>query len=283
MRLFLCLLLLLLPVRVPAASIQLAWDHEASVRPDTFVIQRSLDGGATWQEIGQRPGALGTTITWTDAHVPEGAAPPVLLYTVRARLATQVSGPSNLVRTSPGGQPRVAGTALTIPACDSQELTAANNACRNAVYLDTSLIWHTQWSAAQPPLPHWIVIDVGTEALIDGLAYLPRQDTQGNGTIKDYTIAVSLDGQTWSAPVAQGTWLWPTRDQEQIVRWPQTQGRYVRLTATKEVNGQPYSSASIISLFAGPGPNWTPPPPLGATCVRTQPEEKVVVLTCKLP
>ena len=39
---------------------------------------------------------------------------------------------------------------------------------------------------------------------VSGLRYLPRQDGNPNGTIGRFTVTVSMDGTTFSEPVATG-------------------------------------------------------------------------------
>jgi large repetitive protein len=87
---------------------------------------------------------------------------------------------------------------------DSAELAAENGAARNAIDGDPSTFWHSQWSPASPPPPHWIQIDLGSTLRVSGLRYLPRQDGTVNGIIARYRVTSSADGVNWSAPVALG-------------------------------------------------------------------------------
>ncbi len=84
---------------------------------------------------------------------------------------------------------------------DSQE---AGNAVANAIDSNTATIWHTQWQAANPPPPHWIVINLGTATDVTGLRYLPRQDGGVNGTVARYNVYLSADGVNWGQPVTSG-------------------------------------------------------------------------------
>jgi YVTN family beta-propeller protein len=87
---------------------------------------------------------------------------------------------------------------------DSQELAGENGAAANAIDGNTATIWHTQWQAANPVHPHWIVIQLGGATDVGGLKYLPRQDTTFNGTIARYNVYLSADGVNWGLPVASG-------------------------------------------------------------------------------
>jgi hypothetical protein len=113
--------------------------------------------------------------------------------------------------------------------------------------------------------------------MIDGLAYMPRQDTKVNGTIAKYEVAVSLARATWGAPVTKGDWT-GTGKMEQVVRFAATLGRFVKLTGLSEVHKKPWTSAAELGVYALPllgTPPWS--------CGTTQPDPKTLVMTCTLP
>jgi len=95
---------------------------------------------------------------------------------------------------------------------DSQETAGENGRATNATDGNTGTIWHTQWQAANPVHPHWLVVDLGATFTIGGFRYLPRQDG-ANGRIANYKFYISADGVTWGAPVAQGTFPNSTAEQ----------------------------------------------------------------------
>lgn len=88
---------------------------------------------------------------------------------------------------------------------DSEETSAENGKAANAVDGDPATFWHTQWGDANPAHPHEIIIDLSQTCKIKGFSYLPRQDGQDNGTIKDYEFYVSDDGKEFGQPVKKGT------------------------------------------------------------------------------
>src|SRR5215510_9730725 len=92
---------------------------------------------------------------------------------------------------------------------------------------------------------------------VDGLRYLPRQDGSPNGTIASYQFYVSDSGSTWGPAVATGTLAADTT--EKIVRFTAKTGRYVRLVALSEINGNPWTSAAELNVFGTIGilPNVT--------------------------
>ncbi|MBS1809999.1 MAG: discoidin domain-containing protein [Acidobacteria bacterium] len=87
---------------------------------------------------------------------------------------------------------------------DSEETQGENGRAINAIDGDVNTIWHTQWQAASPAHPHWLVIDMKATYTVGSFRYLPRQSGAINGTIADYKFYVSADGINWGAPVAQG-------------------------------------------------------------------------------
>lgn len=87
---------------------------------------------------------------------------------------------------------------------DSEETARENGSAANAIDGNNTTMWHTEWSASNPPPPHNIVIDLHATPSLGGLRYLPRQGGTNNGTIARYKIFLSVDGTTWGDPVAQG-------------------------------------------------------------------------------
>ena len=77
----------------------------------------------------------------------------------------------------------------TIGYVDSEERDKEDGTAENAIDGQTANYWHTQWSAAQPPQPHQIVLDLGKSQTISGFEYVPRQ-SEGAGRIKDYQIFI---------------------------------------------------------------------------------------------
>lgn len=104
-------------------------------------------------------------------------------------------------------------SAWTVSA-DSEETQGENGRAINAIDGNPSSIWHTQWWAANPPHPHWLVIDLGAAHTIGGFRYLPSQH-EHYGRIANYRFYLSADGVNWGAPLAQGTF--PNTTAEQTV------------------------------------------------------------------
>ena len=87
----------------------------------------------------------------------------------------------------------------TIADVSTQELDAPDpSPAAAAIDGDPNTYWHTKWynQSPDPPHPHWITIDLGSDHNVCSLEYLPRQ-IGTNGMIRDYVIEVSRDGVDW--------------------------------------------------------------------------------------
>ncbi len=152
---------------------------------------------------------------------------------------------------------------------DSEEPSSWRAA--NAIDGKANTFWHTKWIGGSPGYAHEIQIDAGKLYPIDGFRYLPRQDGGLNGTIKKFELYVSEDGVNWGSAVAAGTFAGGTSVKE-VLFTPKT-GRFVRLRALSEINGNPWASMAEIDLLTEASseavmvPDWTnvrnPPFPSG--------------------
>ncbi|MBC3846765.1 discoidin domain-containing protein [Winogradskyella echinorum] len=130
----------------------------------------------------------------------------------------------------------------------NSEDTGSGGFASNALDGDPNTIWHSQYSnntIPDTPYPHEFQIDLGIESDVSGLEYLPRQ-AGINGTIADYEIYVSNDPNNWGTAISTGTWA--NSNALKTVSFPVTQGRYVRLAALSEVNGNVWASAAEINI-----------------------------------
>jgi hypothetical protein len=126
----------------------------------------------------------------------------------------------------------------------------AGEAGTNAIDDNPATHWHTKWRDQAAPLPHSIMLDLGAPYQVDGLRYLPRQDGSVNGTIVAYYVEVSLDGMTWYRTVDGG--MFAANTDEKTVVFPASTGRYVRLIAVSEINGNPWTSAAEVRISGAP-------------------------------
>ncbi len=135
---------------------------------------------------------------------------------------------------------------------DSQETVGENGAATNAFDDVCNDIWHTQYIPSIAPLPHEIQIDLGTRYGVTGFRYVPRQDTGVNGRIGNYEFYVSNDPAAWGTAVATGTFANSADFKE--VRFAAKTGRYVRLRALSEANGNQFTTVGEIDVFGGAAP-----------------------------
>ena len=142
---------------------------------------------------------------------------------------------------------------MRVVSVDSQDTAGGNYAATNALDGNTATMWHSEWFLRTPPLPHTLVLDLGSRYLVDGLQYVPRQDGNPNGTIAAYAFYVSDDGVTWGSAAATGTFAANTS--EKTVRFTAQAGRFVRLVALSEIQGHPsYTSAAEVNIFGTAAP-----------------------------
>jgi hypothetical protein len=92
---------------------------------------------------------------------------------------------------------------------DSQELDDENVPAANAVDGNANTFWHTEWEPApddvnDAPLPHELIIDMGSARPVTGFTYLPRQDGP-NGRIANWAFYVTNNMNNWGNPVKMGT------------------------------------------------------------------------------
>ena len=121
-----------------------------------------------------------------------------------------------------------------------------SGAGENAFDGDPLTVWHTHWREGPNPHPHGIHIDMGAPVEVAALGYLPRQQ-QATARIADYALYLSLDGEDWGEPVAQGTF--PNTADEQIVPVPPTRARHFRLVALSEPTGRPSATAAEVFIY----------------------------------
>ncbi len=134
---------------------------------------------------------------------------------------------------------------------DSEEINDPGLA-RMAFDGDPATIWHTRWSTGNDFYPHEIQVDMGQEYNMHRFTYLPRQ-TGTNGRIKNYEFYVTKRSLNWGAPVKTGSFENSAAPQTITFATPAT-GRYFKLKALSEANGNPWASVaelSVVGCYAG--------------------------------
>ena len=143
---------------------------------------------------------------------------------------------------------------MRVVSVDSQDTAGGNYAATNALDGNTATMWHSEWFMRTPPLPHTLVLDLGSRYLVDGVRYVPRQDGNPNGTIAAYAFSVSDDGLTWGN-AATGTFAAPYRRENH----PTSRRKRAALCASSPCQKYgatpPITSAAELNIFgtAAPG------------------------------
>ena len=112
---------------------------------------------------------------------------------------------------------------------------------------DPATIWHTKWSTGNDPYPHEIQVDLGDQYKVFKFIYLNRQDGE-NGRIKEYELYISEDVSNWGEPISVSEFENTAAPQTITLESP-SNGRYFRLLALSEVNGNDWASAAEFSLI----------------------------------
>ena len=66
--------------------------------------------------------------------------------------------------------------------------------------------------------------------------------------MRDYELYVSDDADSWGEPAARGTFE-PTSELQRVMLPRAVRGRYIRLRALSEVNGNPWTSVAELGLL----------------------------------
>ncbi len=238
-----------------------------------YRIELSVDG-TTWTAAAS--GTLADTSATTTITFAAASARYVRLVALSEagnRGPWTSAAEIDLVATSPPPAPTPTPTPTPtglpdrtqwVATADSQETVGEDGRAANALDGNAATLWHTRWSGTTDPLPHRLTIDTLARRTVSGLVYQPRPASTGrNGNLGQYRVELSLDGVTWSAPVASGTL--PDDSATRTIAFPAAVARYVRLTALSEAgNRGPWTSAAEVDLVTGPLPPsgtgaWTAP------------------------
>ncbi len=117
-----------------------------------------------------------------------------------------------------------------------------------AIDSDAATYWHTKWGSGEKSHPHEIRVDMGKMYEISAFTYLPRQG-QANGRIGRFELYISRDGRDWGKALAAGRF--PDMTDLQVIEFDRSvKGRFLRLVALSEVNGNAWTSAAEIGIKA---------------------------------
>jgi hypothetical protein len=198
------------------------------------------------------PGAGQTVLSLDTDGVSVGSYPLVITGTAGATVHSitvtlNVSAPNP----PPPGMSLVPQANWKVKYVDSQESQCGLHLATYAFDARFGTFWQTVSCLGTAALPHEIQVDLGTSYALQGFRYLPRQDGQSLGKIKDFEIYVSTDGVNWGQPVATGQLITVPTDasEKQILFGQAVTGRYVKLRALSEVNGGKATSMAELNLL----------------------------------
>lgn len=126
----------------------------------------------------------------------------------------------------------------------SQETANENTPASNALDGNASTFWHTKWTGVSAP--HWYKITMGTTEKVDGLYYLPRSGG-GNGTVTEYSIEVSTDGENFTE-VKKGTL--PLNAEGKLISFDEVEAKYIRFNIIAGKGG--FASAAEFKVHYVP-------------------------------
>lgn len=170
----------------------------------------------------------------------------------------------------------------TVKYASSQESEDEDGSANNAIDGNPATYWISRWLTNPALPPHDLQIDTGKAQSIQGFRYLPRQDGYDIGNIGRYEFYVSVDGTSWGAPVATGTFVNSKTEKE--VLFAAKTGRYVQLRALTDLNGGAFNGGVLccvaeLKLLQG---STTPAPvnqaPVAAASSVTTSEDNAVAI-----
>jgi hypothetical protein len=217
--------------------IGLSWTDQSD-NEEGFLVERASKGA--FFQIATLPANQSSFID------SESLAEGKYLYRVQAVSSSNVSHYSNyaMAEIKPPGV--ISKDGWRVVSVSSQQTSAYGAAL--AFDDDPSSMWHTQWGVNPiPGHPHNLVIDMNETLNLLGFSYLPRQDNQWNGAIKDYEFFVSVDNANWER-VAKGSFE-KTKTKKEVVFDENRNARYLKLVSLSEVNGTSFASCAELAVF----------------------------------
>jgi alpha-L-fucosidase len=214
------------------------------------VVRRAADGTVTIDGHGQpvrytvdgAPVTAAATVYDEPFALPDGGV-------VRARAFPANGGPELRLETA-GEAAATFGLApagFRIVGCSSEQ--GGREGAASAIDGDPKTHWHTRWSPDAPQPPHWLVVDLGRSVEAFGFTYLPRRDGD-NGTIADYELFGSADGESWTL-LSRGALAARPGAGQVVVRFEQVarELRFVKLVALREVHERAWASCAELSVL----------------------------------
>ncbi|WP_186757076.1 alpha-L-fucosidase [Echinicola salinicaeni] len=93
-----------------------------------------------------------------------------------------------------------------------------------------------------------IIIDLGTEVNLKGFTYMPMQNRYMSGVIQHYNFAVSTDGKSWKTVSSGEFGNIANSPIEQKISFGTVPAKFIKLKATKTLDGKDASFAEIGTI-----------------------------------
>jgi len=229
-------ILSILPMLSIGEEVKLAWNFNA---PEEQVSEYIIAYGTASGQLNQNQSVSGTTNTATVYNLTAGIT---YYFAIKAKNIIGESPLSAEISHFLVDSPFLSKTdwILTV---SSEETKAEDNRKENAIDGNPNTYWHSKWSGVS--YPQLFTVNLGKLAKIRGVVYLPLQDASPDGSIKNYKIQVSQEGQFWTE-LASGTFAFTIS--EKTVLFPETQAQYVRLVATSDYSNSSNGWAAIAEF-----------------------------------
>lgn len=136
---------------------------------------------------------------------------------------------------------------MSVTTGSQQSTTGAEGPAANLIDGSNDTIWHSAWAGTERE-NLWVDIKFDEETEVDGLRYLPRQDTGTNGNITSYRIDVK-DSSGEYKTVATGTWAnnksWKKAVFEPVMA---TNVRLYAITSASDSTQKNYASGAELRI-----------------------------------
>ena len=176
------------------------------------------------------------------------AAVVLVISMISTRALAQQGASTNAAAMTSTNQPASTNQIkLTVIKVDSEETASENGRGTNAVDGNPDTFWHTEWTDANPECPHEIIVQLTPPSTIKGFTYLPRQDEEENGTIRNYEFYVSDDGKDFGKPVKKGEFA-PSKNKKTVTFDQPVKCSFFKLRALSEINDNAWTSAAEIGV-----------------------------------
>lgn len=146
---------------------------------------------------------------------------------------------------------------ITPSAASEQPINAAGTEGPASLAFDklANTLYHSNWQSIPDFSTHSLTMQLEEPAKIEALRYLPRQDGNVNGSVTQYRVEYSNDGNEWQT-AGEGSWDNPQDKSWRIAKFEPVTAQHFRLipvhTAGEGAQQDRFFSASEIRLRMAP-------------------------------